>query len=409
MSLEHGEIKGFVYRQLENEKEIANKIIQSIENAKGKYIHSFLKNPLLLSLYILTFQSYASIPDKKYIFYRRVINALFSEHDSKTKLGFVREKLCGLNQEQFEDILKAFSFISYFENKFDFETDYVYDKLKAIKERKKYSFDNEKFILDLKSAIGIWVDDEGQLSFTHRSLQEYFAASFIKELKEQENTRVYEKIISKLGDHDLIVREIENLLTLLEEMDTFNYFNNYYIKILNELAIDIDVNNNITDEYVKKYINYFTEGISIKFGHIQPKSKRKSLQIDGKNLHLEFSPSVKESVYRGIQVHFLYTQKLHRYLVEKLNENLREKLISGIDIAELVKDNFESANKLNSFVSLIFFENDVIPQEVWNELYTSELIDLANEFRNFIILESQKANKLISTTKDTEKDMVDLI
>ncbi|WP_041557383.1 NACHT domain-containing protein [Cellulophaga algicola] len=136
LSLENGEIKGFVYKQLGAEKELAEKAYKSIEQGEAKYIHSFLKNPLLLSLYLLTFQNDASIPDRKYIFYRRVINALFSEHDSKTKLGYVREKLCGLDQEKFELILKSFSFLSYFENEFSFNRDYVNFKLKLIKEKR---------------------------------------------------------------------------------------------------------------------------------------------------------------------------------------------------------------------------------------------------------------------------------
>ncbi|PHS63378.1 MAG: hypothetical protein COB12_09520 [Flavobacterium sp.] len=137
LSLEDGEIEGFIHKQLEKENQLAKKIYESINSNKSEYIQSFLTNPLLLSLYILTFQSNASVPAKKYIFYRRVIQALFSEHDSKTKLGFVREKLSGLKQEEFEDILKIFCFISYFESRFNWDMDYILDKFNKIKKTKR--------------------------------------------------------------------------------------------------------------------------------------------------------------------------------------------------------------------------------------------------------------------------------
>ena len=102
LSMEDGEICGFVDAQLREEIELRDKINESIVTNNSGHINSFLTNPLLLSLYILTFKSNADIPAKKHIFYRRVIQALFSEHDSQTKVGYIRQKKSGLVQEQFE-------------------------------------------------------------------------------------------------------------------------------------------------------------------------------------------------------------------------------------------------------------------------------------------------------------------
>lgn len=133
---ENGDIEGFIEKQLKDEPELAAQIKKSIREAKADYINSFLKNPLLLSLYILTYQSNSSIPTKKYVFYRRVINALFSEHDSKSKLGFEREKKCKLQQEEVEKILKAFCFLSYFDGAFSFEYDNLTSRIDKTSKRK---------------------------------------------------------------------------------------------------------------------------------------------------------------------------------------------------------------------------------------------------------------------------------
>lgn len=47
----------------------------------------------------------------------------------------------------------------------------------------------------MKVAISLWVEDGGLTSFAHRSLQEYFAALFIKDLDEQNKEIVYAQIL----------------------------------------------------------------------------------------------------------------------------------------------------------------------------------------------------------------------
>ena len=395
LSLENGEIKGFVYKQLGAEKELAEKAYKSIEQGEIKYIQSFLKNPLLLSLYLLTFQNNASIPDRKYIFYRRVINALFSEHDSKTKLGYVREKLCGLDQEKFEMILKSFSFLSYFENEFSFNRDYVNFKLKLIKEKREIQFDNNKFITDLKSAVSIWVDDDGQFSFAHRSLQEYFTALFITELKDDENSRVYQKVISNFERaKSAPVREIENLLQLLKEMDEYNYHKHFYYPLLLDLKNEINSGEHVSLN--KKYLDFFVVGI------VEYKT-RKNKEGDW---DYSYSPFRNEKIDKAIYIHLPHTRKLNEFLRDTLNE---EKIISKFR-DKLIEN--EKNKKINQQVRsssryLIFEKSD------FNDFF--KLVDgdilnkLTQEIFEFIDQEIEYCESYIGKIDDTQKDLVDLI
>ncbi len=91
---------------------------------------------------------------------------------------------------------------------------------------KKIKFDIDDVVYDLKSSIALWIEDNGVYAFSHRSLQEYFAAQFICDLPKEEKIRVYEKIDGRTSDHDFR-SEIENLLSLLEEMDPYS-FRKYY-------------------------------------------------------------------------------------------------------------------------------------------------------------------------------------
>lgn len=235
--LDNDEISKFINKQLAKESELANKIIQSIQEGESRYISSFLTNPLLLSLYILTFRKNPSIPEKRHIFYRRVIQTLYSEHDSISKLGYVREKRSKLSQEEFEAVLKRFSVISYFGNKFSFDRDYVNEKLSIIESKLiGISFTHEYIIEDLRET-SLWVEDFGTISFSHRSIQEYLAALYIKGLYVDQKKDALKKIKQIIHTRDRV--EIENLLLLLKDMDNDGYTRFLYIPILEEIESQI--------------------------------------------------------------------------------------------------------------------------------------------------------------------------
>lgn len=224
------QVDSFIALQLKNEKELTKRILNSVKEARAQNLGEFLANPLLLSLYILTFQYNSDIPNKKHIFYRRVIQTLFSEHDSISKSGFIRQRVTKLSQEQLEEILKKFSFVSYFKNQFNFDLDYIHSIFKIIKE-KSYDliFSFNSLISDFKG-LSLWVEDTGVISFNHRSIQEYFTALYIKDLELDEKRRIYDKIKNDFRKNS--VGEVEHLLSLCEELDEIEYLKYFYIPIV---------------------------------------------------------------------------------------------------------------------------------------------------------------------------------
>jgi len=226
----------FVQQQLKNDPDtrLSNKIVESIEEVKHNYINSFLENPLLLTLYIMTYSKNSSIPSNKYVFYRRVFDVLYAEHDSATKVGFEREIKTELDQESLEDILKTFSFLSYFDSHFDFRKDYIFDRLNTIKEKNtELKFKNNDFIQDMKLSIGLWVEDSGLYAFSHRSMQEYFASVFVSKISDSKNKRsVYQKIVQISTNPEF---DIKNFLSLCYEMDEEFFIRYYTLPIIKEI------------------------------------------------------------------------------------------------------------------------------------------------------------------------------
>lgn len=250
------DINNFIKKQIPiEEKELCDKIIEAVNSKENVSYKSFLSNPLLLSMFILTFQSYSSIPQKRSEFYSQVFDALYSVHDSMSKLAFVREKQSGLSKEQIVEVLKLFSFLSYFDEKFIFSGLYLDEKFKFIKEKKKnINFDNQYLINDLQVAIGILNKEGTDYTFPHRSLQEYFAAIYIFSLNDDNKKIVYQKIINLLTDKTSFrLTSRDNFHLLLSELDDKNVIKYALIPYFEKYIL----NTNLNDSNYQSIIDTF--------------------------------------------------------------------------------------------------------------------------------------------------------
>ena len=221
---------------------------------ENRSYNTFLSNPLLLSMFILTFQSYSDIPQKRSEFYDQVFDTLFSIHDAVSKLAYVREKISGLSKDQFEEILQLFSFLSYFEEKFIFPSNYLTDKLDVIKSKKKnLSFDNDKFIDDLQVAIGILNKEGLDYTFPHRSLQEYFGALYISKVSPENKKTLYNKLKLEIEENLGSLMSKDHFYGLLAEMDYNNLSSFVSIPLLEKLHAELISITEITDEVAYQY------------------------------------------------------------------------------------------------------------------------------------------------------------
>jgi len=233
------EIKSFVRKQFnDSEKELAEKIIETISNEEAHTYNSFLSNPLLLSMFIITYQTDSNIPQKRSDYYNQVFNTLYSVHDTSSKLGFVREKKTGMSKENFVDILKRFSFKSFFSHNYTFSVVYFETEMQGIKRDLNLEFSNEDLLTDLEVAIGILTQEGVEITFPHRSLQEYFAALFVTSLTYENKLKVYKYLYGQFKDiliNRVLQNDNVNFFSLLGEMDKNCFYKELIIPILKDL------------------------------------------------------------------------------------------------------------------------------------------------------------------------------
>jgi predicted NACHT family NTPase len=242
MPLSTRDVPRFIRLQV-SDADLADKIAESVREAAKSKFSSFLRNPLLLTLYILTYKNSSEVPSKASIFYRRVVDSLFIEHDSKTKIGFQRERISGITYDRFDDVMKKFAFVSFFSDRFAFDKEYAVNLFSQIISKDSGGqFRPEDFIDDLKLAFSLWIDDSGQMSFAHKSLQEYFCALYIKDMEHSKKGLVYQKLKQKTeGATDQL-----NMLSILDEVDHLGYLIEFYIPVLEEIRDLLRENNSVS-------------------------------------------------------------------------------------------------------------------------------------------------------------------
>lgn len=232
---------------------------------------TFIENPLLLTIMLLTFEQYAEVPSKMHVFYREAFAALSVKHDA-SKGAYRRTLKTGLTADKFADYFAELCSRSYHDEKFELTEDEFAKYYDALKEREKANdraTTASDYLYDLCSNMCLMYLESGKYHFTHRSFQEYFCALYFSKQKDKtlksignffENRRgrmFGDKTFNML--YDMIPEKVDEyiflpfLIKLYEECDR----EEGYWTFLEKLYPTLRYENGETDEYVSNSSNSY--------------------------------------------------------------------------------------------------------------------------------------------------------
>jgi hypothetical protein len=142
----------------------------------------------------MVYQSDGTIPAELPEFFQALFATVFSKHDG-TKPGFKRLRHTELNDRSIELLFECFCF-SVMRRDYRVslgEDEFVTAFNDAIKFRGE-KCDQTAFRHDLVKVACLLLEDGGKLNFAHKSLLEYFCASFIKHATEIQAEKIYSSI-----------------------------------------------------------------------------------------------------------------------------------------------------------------------------------------------------------------------
>lgn len=196
-------------------KKIAKLLIEQLEDKLTESLEEYLTNPLLVSLLYKSFEYKKDIPIKKSQFYSQVYDALFEMHDLSKEGYLKRDKASNLHRDDFERVLRIMAYFTATEN----EVEYSRDSIISIIDRAKshlpnLRFQSSDFLNDLLHVVPLFRQEGNYYRWSHKSLQDYFAAKFIwQDAKENRD-----KILRKIFDLEENER-FYNLLDIYYELD----------------------------------------------------------------------------------------------------------------------------------------------------------------------------------------------
>lgn len=225
------------------DEDLKKKFLDDLKSNLFKKHTSFLSNPLLLSIMLLTYGQSANIPNKLNVFYNQAYEALFERHDA-LKGGYKRDRLTTLDIQDFGRIFSAFCLQAYDKRQFEFT------KIQALEYIEKSTLISgitcikEDFLKDLIQAVCLLVEEGLVYVYSHRSFQEYFTARFIADSPRD----IQKKLINKYSK----MSNTDSVLPLLYEIRPEIVVSHYLIPSLDKLFNAIGANENIDlNNYIK--------------------------------------------------------------------------------------------------------------------------------------------------------------
>lgn len=233
----------------------------SSDLAGGLFVRhkSFLSNPLLLSIMLLTYGENAEIPSKLSIFYNQAYEALFQRHDAN-KGGFSRNRLTPLDIQDFARVFALFALQTYEKRLFKMSRIQCLEFIGKSRDILRMDFKAEDYLTDLLSAACLLVEDGLEIAFSHRSFQEYFVAIQISSAAPE----IQKKLIERYADN----MRFDNVLELLLEINPDLVERELIVPQLVRLYSSIGVKNKVGVTHAVNYIKKTFSRISMEDEHL---------------------------------------------------------------------------------------------------------------------------------------------
>lgn len=241
-------------KRLPFDEEIKEKFSRALLDGLFEKHESFLSNPLLLSIMLLTYGQNAEIPSKLSIFYNQAYEALFQRHDAN-KGGFSREKRTNLDIQDFSRVFSLFSLQTYEKRRFKMSRTDCLGYIEKSRDNLNKKFQPEDYLVDLLSAACLLMEDGLEISYSHRSFQEYFVSLQISssspDIQEQLVNRYWKNMVS------------DNVIYLLSEINPELVERVLIIPKLKVLFEEIGVINKVGVTHTAKYLKKVYKALCI--------------------------------------------------------------------------------------------------------------------------------------------------
>lgn len=191
--LNHEDLLGF-YKKITKDSEFSARIHAAIKASPTK-IRELVTTPLLATLLAISYRSAQKIPLGFSEFYDELFQILLIRHDA-SKLGWRRHRKSKLDDRQIQHIFEAFCFSTRKKQLTSIDQEMAYQI--AVDSIGEVGFEAEPqpFLDDIRKITCLLIEEGKKMAFVHASVQEFFAARYIKTRTDIVAQRFYAQVLN---------------------------------------------------------------------------------------------------------------------------------------------------------------------------------------------------------------------
>ncbi len=291
--------QGFKQAQVLNlSKKTSKQLIQKAncdEKMKRKFLknfdklysehESFMSNPLLAYMMLVSFLHNPDIPTKMFRFYEQSFDALYHLHDLTKDYTREFHTKDDLDKEKFIRLTSLFCLITYQKQTLEFSRSELLSVVNNAKEFETTLVDANAFVDDLLQSVCILKLDGLSYTFTHRSFQEYFAAYCITRVA----VRDYENLVAAFSR-----RFGDKVLPMVADTNPDFFREKYLIPNHKKFKYFIDRKGN------RSIAKSFAHKVGIKFIVFDRMGKNRAEKKHQFQFHLDYQHEKMSDFYRTI-------------------------------------------------------------------------------------------------------------
>ena len=182
------------------DKKIKLKFLSKLKDGLFESHKSFLENPLLSTMMLITFNDFAEIPTRMHVFYEQAFSALILRHDA-SKSAYNRPLFTNLSTDQFKLVFSYFCMLSYKAETNRFSESKFLGFIEKCKEFTGLDFNTNDFKRDVIERVCLIYQDGLEFVYIHRSFQEYFTSVCLLSLEDDFLKKACEIFVTRISDN----------------------------------------------------------------------------------------------------------------------------------------------------------------------------------------------------------------
>lgn len=207
--------------------------LSKVLSSSSTDIKELLTTPLMMTLLVILYKSLQTIPDTLPKFYEELFDVLFYRHD-QSKPGFRRKRYTQLDDSRVKKLFSALCFVVRLESLGTLTNDKLRESVAKAATACNENVDPDKFRDELTKTVCLMLQDGLEYSFIHKSVIQYYAASFVRGSADAFAERFYALAAKEPGGGRW---DLE--LKFLAEIDTYRYMKWRELPLLNRCAESI--------------------------------------------------------------------------------------------------------------------------------------------------------------------------